>query len=300
MNRLIARRNKVHQSAVWSGRSAAIGALLFLLGSALPGWTYEETTVTNGGTVTGRVTLNGAPPPSRIFHMVFSPNIDFCTRVSDGKGNRLLKEFRVADDGGFQDVVVAVVGVEKGKRFDYAAQINLENCRIAPFVTPVRNHQSFTIVNRDPVVHDVQGYTLKDNYTYAMFNKPMLPEDQAVKEIQLRKDHYIFRTQCGVHDFMQSWGMAVGNPYFAVTGSDGSFSIPDLPPGTYDVIAWHPYMQVRAQQITVQANGQVSLNFQFNADEVTIPLYSLQTGYRLEPALGLIPLHPPSVELQTP
>jgi len=167
-------------------------------------------------------------------------------------------------------------------------------------VTPVRNHQPFTIVNRDPVVHDVQGYTLKDNYTYAMFNKPMLPKDQAVKEIRLRKDHYIFRTQCGVHDFMQSWGMAVGNPYFAVTGPDGSFSIPELPPGTYDVIAWHPYMKVQAREITVQANGRISLNFQFNADEVTIPLYSLQTGYRLEPALGLIPLHPPSVELQTP
>ena len=282
------------------GGLAVLTGLFGLGWGVAPGWGYEEVTVTNGGTVTGRVTLNGAPPPTRIFHMVFSPNIDFCTRVSDGKGNRLLKEFRVSDDGGFQDVVVAVVGVEQGKRFDYMPQIELENCRIGPFVTPVRNHQPFTIVNKDSVVHDIQAYTLKDNYTYAMFNKPMLPKEQAVKEIRLRKDHYIFRTQCGVHDFMQSWGMAVGNPYFTVTGPDGSFSIPDLPPGTYDVIAWHPYMKVQARQITVAANGQASVNFQFNADEVTIPLYSLQTAYRLEPALGLIPLQTPSVELQTP
>lgn len=86
----------------------------------------------------------------------------------------------------------------------------------------------------------------------------------------------------------------------AVTGPDGSFSIPDLPPGTYDVIAWHPYMNVRAREITVAANGETSLNFQFDSDEVTIPYYNLQTGYRLEPALGLIPLKTPSVELQTP
>lgn len=295
-----ARRNNRSWPAAWGGRFAVMGALLFLLASPSPSPAYEEITVTGGGTVTGRVTLQGAPPPTRIFHMVFSPNIEFCTRISDGKGNRLLQEFHISKEGGFQDVVVAVVGVEKGKRFDYAPRIELEHCRIGPFVTPVRNHQPLTIVNKDPVVHDIQGYTLKDNYTFAMFNKPMLPKDQVVKEIRLRKDHSIFRTQCGVHDFMQSWGMAVGNPYFAVTDADGRFTIPDLPPGDYDVVAWHPYMQVQALALTVPANGEVALSFQFNAGEVSIPYYNLQTGYRLQPALDLIPLQPPSVELQTP
>jgi hypothetical protein len=269
-----------------------------ILGGPSVSWGYEEIVVTSGGVVTGSVSLKGTPPPSRIFHMVFSPNIEFCTRVSDGKGNRLLKEFRVSEDGGFQDVVVAVVGVEKGKRFDYTPEIRLENCRVAPFVTPVRNHHPFSIVNKDPVVHDIQGYSLEEFYTFAMFNKPMLPESTASKEIILRKDHYIFRTQCGVHDFMQSWGMAVGNPYFAVTGPDGRFTITDLPAGTYDVIAWHPQMKVRTQRVTVTPNGTADLNFEFNSSEAEIPLHALQTRYRLEPALDLIPLKPPSVELQ--
>ena len=282
----------------WIVLAGVVG--LLIVGAATTGWGYEEIVVTSGGAVAGRVSLKGTPPPSRIFHMVFSPNIDFCTRVSDGKGNRLLKEFRVSEDGGFQDVVVAVVGVERGKRFDYTPEIKLENCRISPFVTPVRNHHPFSIVNKDPVVHDIQGYTIEDPYTFAMFNKPMLPESTVAREIRLRKRHYIFRTQCGVHDFMQSWGMAVGNPYFAVSGPDGGFTIPDLPAGTYDVIAWHPYMKVRAQRVTVPADGSVALNFQFDASEVEIPLYSLQTGYRLEPALGLLHLNSPSVELQVP
>jgi hypothetical protein len=262
-------------------------------------WGYEETTVISGGTVTGRVFLKGPPPPVRIFHLIFSPNIDFCGRVSDGKGNRLLKEFRVSEEGGFQDVVVAVVGVKQGKKFDYTPTLALETCRISPFVTPIQNHHPITLVNKDPIAHDIQGYTLQNDYTFAMFNKPMVPESTALKQIVLRQGHYIFRTQCGVHDFMQSWGMAVGNPYFAVTGPDGGFTIPDLPPGTYDVIAWHPYMQVQSQKITVSANGSVSLNFQFAASEVNVPLYSLQKEYRLETAL---PYHlvSPSVELQTP
>ena len=281
----------------WIVAAGCVGA--FLLNDRSIAWGYEEVPVTSGGTVTGRVILNGAPPPSRIFHMVFSPNVDFCSRISDGHGNRLVKEFRVSQEGGLQDVVVAVVGVEQGKPFDYTPQITLENCRIGPVVTPVRNHHPISLVNKDPVVHDIQAYTVKDPYTFAMFNKPMLPDSSASKEIVLRKDHYLFRTQCGVHDFMQSWGMAVGNPYFSVTGPDGTFTIADLPPGTYDVIAWHPHLHVRSQQVTVGPNGRAELNFEFEASEAEIPLHDLQTNYRLQPALDLLHLKPPSVELQT-
>ena len=273
---------------------------VFVFSDLSVGWGYEEITVTSGGTVTGKVFLKGTPPPARIFHLIFSPNIDFCGKISDGKGNRLLKEFRVSEDGGFQDAVVAVVGVKQGKKFDYTPEIDVETCRISPFVVSIRNHHPINLANKDPIAHDIQGYTLQDDYTFAMFNKPMVPESTAAKSILLRNGHYIFRTQCGVHDFMQSWGMAVGNPYFAVTGPDGGFTIPDLPPGTYDVIAWHPYMKVQAQKITVPANASVALNFQFDASEVDVPLYNLQKDYRLQTALQPHHLVSPSIELQVP
>jgi hypothetical protein len=264
------------------------------------GLAYEEVSVVSGGTVSGKVLLSGTPPPARIFHLVFSPNLDFCGKISDGKGNRLLREFNVSPDGGFQDVVVAVVGVEKGKPFDFSPELTIENCRVAPFVTPLRNNHKMTLNNKDPIAHDIQGYTLKNDYTFAMFNKPLTPETMAVKEARFRKDHYIFRTQCGVHDYMQSWGFAIGNPYFAVTGPDGTFQIADLPPGEYHVIAWHPHMAVQAQQITVPENGKVPLNFRFDASEVEIPLHDLQKTYRLSTALDARKIPSPTVELQVP
>jgi hypothetical protein len=279
---------------------ALLGAGLLLFGAATSGWGYEEIAVANGGTVTGRVTLNGPTPPSRIFHLIFSPNVDFCGKISDGRGNRLLKEFQVSDDGGFQGVVVAVVGVERGKPFEYTPRLEINTCRISPFVMPVRNGRPLRIVNQDPIVHDLQAYTLKDDYTFAMFNKPMVPESDSVKTVRFRQGHYIFRTQCGVHDFMQSWGIAVGNPYFAVTDADGRFTIPDLPPGEYDVISWHAHMKVRAGHVTVAAGGAATLDFRFNADEVEIPLHDLQTGYRLQTALDARPLSAPALELQRP
>jgi|SRR5579863_1503391 len=276
------------------------GVLLSTLFFPGSGFAYEEIAVSNGGTLIGKVTLRGTPPPARVFHLIFSPNIDFCGKISDGKGNRLLKEFRSSQDGAFQDVVVAVVGVERGRKFDYSPELSLENCRIGPFVMPIRNQSPIRIVNKDPIAHDIQAYTLKDEYTFEMFNKPMVPQESALRQVRLRKDHYLFRTQCGVHDFMQSWGFAVGNPYFAVTGPDGTFSIPDLPPGEYSVIAWHPYMKVQVRTLKVAPDQRVALDFQFNSSEVSIPLYGLQTGYRFDTAFIDHPLAPPGVELQLP
>src|SRR4051812_44971155 len=97
----------------------AVFMIALLLADRSSGWGYDESGIASGGTISGKVILKGPPPPARIFHLIFSPNIDFCSKVSDGKGNRLLKEFRVSGDGGFQDVVIAVVGVKQGKRFDY-------------------------------------------------------------------------------------------------------------------------------------------------------------------------------------
>jgi len=259
---------------------------------------YEEVAVISGATLSGRVTLKGPVPATRIFHLVFSPNIAFCGRISDGKGNRLLKEFHVASDGGFRDVVVAVVGVEKGKPFHLAPKIDIENCRVLPFVTAVRNQHPIALINRDPVIHDIQGYTLKGDYTFGMFNKPLLPETTASEKIRMRNGHYLFRTQCGVHDFMQSWGIAVGNPYFAITGEDGSFEISDLPAGEYDLMAWHPYLEVVTQRIQVGENGKENVHFEMDAAGVEIPFYSVQKEYRLDTILKQGQIVPPAVELQ--
>ena len=45
--------------------------------------------------------------------------------------------------------------------------------------------------------------------------------------------------KCDVHAWMNAWVGVVNHPYFAVTGTDGAFSLPNLPPGTYTVEAWH-------------------------------------------------------------
>ncbi|MFQ5542847.1 MAG: carboxypeptidase-like regulatory domain-containing protein [Nitrospiria bacterium] len=280
---------------------SALGVSFFVVFLSLSSvWGYEEAIVRDGGSLTGQAFFNGPVPPTRIYHLIFSPNIEFCRDISDGKGNRLLKEFQVSDEGGFKDVIISVVGVEKGKPFGFTPIIWLENCQIKPFVTPVRNDHPIMISSVDPVTHDIQAYTLKDDYTFAMFNKPMPPNASVQREVSFRKDHYLFRTQCGVHDYMQSWGMAVGNPYFTVTDSSGRFDISSIPPGTYYILAWHPHMEVQAQEVTIRPHESTEINYTFDASEVHIPLHDLQMSYRLETWLQPHHLVPPTVELQFP
>ena len=45
--------------------------------------------------------------------------------------------------------------------------------------------------------------------------------------------------QCDVHPWMFAWITVVDSPYFAVTDSNGKFTIKDVPPGKYTVVATH-------------------------------------------------------------
>jgi len=69
--------------------------------------------------------------------------------------------------------------------------------------------------------------------------------------------------QCGMHPYMQGHGLAVENPYYAVTGIEGSFSIPELPPGTYRIRAWHPTLGEQERTVTVAEKGTAAADFSF-------------------------------------
>ncbi len=279
--------------------SLSLLVLFVSLGVNLPqGWGYEVERVENGGNLKGKIYLEGQVPPARVYHLIFSPNIEFCRSISDGNGNRYLHEFMKAEDGGFQDVVISLVGVEKGKPFNHKPIIWLEDCQIRPFVTPVRNNHPVTIANNDPIFHDIQAYTLDSKYTFQMFNKPVPEKANIQEDVEFRPGHYIFRTQCGVHDYMQSWGLAVGNPYFDVTNENGEYEIANIPPGTYHLIAWHPNMEVQAQTVTIKPNETIEMGFSFNSKEIRIPLHDLQTSYRLQTWLKDGHLVPPKVKKQ--
>ena len=59
------------------------------------------------------------------------------------------------------------------------------------------------------------------------------------------------RIDCDAHGWMEGWIYVVDNPYYAITGPDGTFSIADVPPGTYKLVTFHSYLGPAEQSVTV-------------------------------------------------
>lgn len=240
-------------------RCLAIAVVVWLCPVVSPVGAYDILDVQHGGTVDGNVTLTGAIPEPKGFNLITFPDPAYCGRISNGKGWRLLRDFVVSSDGGLKNAIVTLEGVEAGKPFDLSVPlIEARDCIFQPWVTIVRNGHAVEVVNMDPVMHDIQGYeTSPEAGARVLFNTPLIlnhqhqrgnihaihnhaPGKSMVGPIYLNKGRRTFYMQCGFHAYMESWAMAVNNPYYAVTDDKGAFKIENVPPGTYQMVVWHP------------------------------------------------------------
>lgn len=230
---------------------------------------YTVAPVKQGGIVSGKVTITGIPPNAKLFQLRRYAHTEFCGQLSDGKGNRLLHEFVADESGGFKDVVVAIEGIKAGKPFPSdRTDVLTKLCEFLPFVTVVQDRGTLSVKNEDPVPHITQGYELEGSRDPVIFNLPLMEHDIQTAKVIHSADRRIFWMQCGIHPYMQTWGYTIRNPYYEVTGPDGSFRIADVPPGKYKLIAWHPYMTVREKVIVVSPEKETKIDLPFDGEEL--------------------------------
>ena len=306
----------MHAVTVW--------AWMIFLGMVLstsPGWAYEEISVQNGGTITGDVTIIGERPRAMAFNLVTIPDAKYCGRISTGTGWRIVEDFLVGPGGSLKDAVVMLKGIEQGKPFVLPkVRIEAVDCDFLPFVNVVRDRDEITVVNMDPVEHDIQGYqTARARGARVLFNRPLpmnafhtmlgmlnshrhLPGTPMVQQIHLKKGRDLFVMQCGFHPYMFSWGVVVDNPYYAITRADGAFAIADVPPGDYRLTVWHAGMkQYLEQPVTVTAGRTSVAHFAYTPIAGRRSVHEMQDN----PHFGLELLGEgveiiPSVRLQRP
>ena len=246
------------------------------------GWAYQEMEVSNGGSIQGKVTLTGKMPYPRIYHLVLFPNIDMCAEVdTDDEMNRVLEDFKVSPDGGLKDVVVTLEHVDAGKPFNKEPiNITAENCKFLPDVNVIRQGESFKIDNIDAVMHNSQVYQKERGKI--LLNIPIPAEEVSDGKITFKKKFKIMQMICGMHEFMQTWGYRVQNPYYAQTKIDGNFKIDNIPPGEYKVTAWHYLIKRKSQKVKIAAGEILDLNFEFDADKVIRPFYETIKSGRIK------------------
>jgi hypothetical protein len=190
---------------------------------------------------------------------------------------------------------------------------------LLPFVIEVKDRSEVNVVNMDPVFHDIQAYETSHLGPRVLFNTPLPmnphhkhnvgPDShehlagQPMKEfIRMTKGRRIFVMQCGFHAYMESWGLAVDNPYYAITQADGTFSLRDVPPGDYTLVAWHPGVGTMTEKkVTVPAKQMVEADFVFESPKGHRSVHEIEENphYGLG-ALGKSIEIKPTLELQKP
>jgi len=224
-------------------------SVMVIAAMTTPAHAYDAGTVTGGGSITGKVVFNGTPGTRKV---IPTKDIEVC----GGPYEETL--IQVGPDKSVQNAVVYLADIAKGKAWPAEAkkpEINNNKCKFEPNIQVIRVG-GLDVVNSDPMLHNTHGYYGKRT----VFNLALPNQGQRIP-VELPRPGEV-RIDCDAHGWMEGWVYVVDNPYYAVTGADGKFTISDVPAGTYKLVAYQPFSGPNEQAVTVAAGKSSDLNIE--------------------------------------
>ncbi|MFT2214867.1 carboxypeptidase regulatory-like domain-containing protein [Rhizobium giardinii] len=216
---------------------------------ALPAQAYEVSAVTGGGSIEGVVVFRGDVPTKKI---IPTKDVEVCGMPRDEP------LIRVGANQAVESAVVYLVEVTSGKEWPTAGKTpELDNvkCRFEPEVQVIAAGP-LDVVNTDPVLHNTHGYYGKRT----AFNLALPNKGQRIP-VELPREGTV-RIDCDAHGWMEGWIYVVDNPYYAVTGTDGKYSITDVPPGDYKLVAVQPFTGSMEVPVSVAGGKATTLDIE--------------------------------------
>lgn len=189
------------------------------------------------GHLTGRFVYDGEPPAREPIEL--TKDIEFCS-----KHNPVEQSLIVDNDNHGLGNVVVWLDVRRAEDIpeiheSYQGAIEpavLDNvgCVFQPHVTLVQTKQKLLIKNTDDVEHNTQAFLDRNS----PFNL-VIPRSGALEREFERAERQPVKVNCSIHRWMQAWLVIKDHPYFAVSDTDGSFRIENLPAGEWTFRVWH-------------------------------------------------------------
>ena len=183
------------------------------------------------GTLTGTVNFEGKTKKRKPIPMDSDP---VCGK-SHKDTKALSESFIVDKDQNLKNVLVWLEGVNySGEVTKEPAVIDQVGCVYKPHVQGVMKGQDVIIKNSDATLHNIHSMAKKNiQFNFAM---PKVVKEKKTNFDKLEEPFYI---KCDVHPWMKTWVGVFDHPYFATTDDNGNYKIENIPPGEYNVIAWH-------------------------------------------------------------
>jgi plastocyanin len=210
-----------------------------------------------GGTITGHVAVTGKVPGNQVIRMGMDPG---CAQLNAGK--RPVQEVVSASaDGSLANVFVSLQGSFPASPVPaQPVTIDQRGCMYVPRVIGAQTGQTVQVRNSDELLHNVHGNSTHGN----AFNFGQ-PKAGMVQELRLKDQEIMLRVACDVHRWMTAFVGVVNHPYFATSGSAGTFTIANVPAGTHTIQAWHELFGVVTQTVRVTEGSTASVDFTYSA-----------------------------------
>jgi hypothetical protein len=212
--------------------------------------------VADAATLSGTVKFAGAAPKAAPIQMSADP---YCqSQHPNGQGAED-EEVVVGPAGELANVLVYVKNAPAGGTSSTPASIDQKGCRYYPHVQAVVVNQPIQIKNSDATLHNIHAMP----ETNSQFNEGQPVQGMVATKKFDKVEMKPFRIKCDVHGWMKSYMAVLPHPYFSVSQMNGQFSIANLPPGTYTIVAWHEKYGQQEQQVTVGAKETKQIAFNF-------------------------------------
>jgi hypothetical protein len=214
---------------------------------------------------TMRRILNAAPFPHPTMKLVLegqrltasdaSAVVEHCRN-----GATLILDARlvVGPGGALANAVVELVGVTAGKPVPRdPVMLDNEKCSFVPHVRSATRGQTLEIHNSDPFLHDAHAWM----GTRSLFNVGILPGHTSRQPLA---DAGLIHINCNVrHTWMHAYVVVADDPYHALTGADGRFTIDQVPPGNYTLHIWHELLGSIDRPVTIEGGKTATVDIAF-------------------------------------
>jgi Polysaccharide lyase family 4, domain II len=214
-------------------RAAARLLILFFIAAAtmFAQGDYKVITVTDGGTISGTVKWSGPVPKSLNFPITKDP------QICDPNSNKTtdLERLIIGPEGGVANTVVYLKNISSGKALDLPEQLrhlDQKHCHYIPHILLVPANGTLEMMSSDATLHTIH----MDGA--ATYNLPF-PFPNRVTSRSMPTPGLVHLRCNGGHVWMNAEMMVVSHPYYTVTDESGRFELTNVPPGTYQLVAWH-------------------------------------------------------------
>ncbi len=210
------------------------------------------------GSISGTVHFNGAAPAHIPIDMSADPA---CTQPNLPNFTEQL----VVNDHRLANVYIYI----KSGAPSYTAPPNArpslldqKGCRYTPHVIAIQQGGSVSFINSDATTHNIHTLPTQSGNASVDISEPAGSD---ARTQAFPTPEVMLPVRCNNHPWMSAFINVAPNPWFAVTGTSGTFTITGLPAGTYTLAAVHEKLGEQDIQITVAPKSIATASFTFSA-----------------------------------